>query len=1652
MTLHVRVLTEGLKFRYDMVRRPFHPGRMEGLARAQVIEGENKYMKMKKLLASVVAGAIFLSAAGISAFAEWTDDNSEWNGHPEIVQVNREPARATAYPYDTVEKAKENDPSQSAYYKLLNGDDWKFNCVSKPADRISQKDAKFADADYDDSSWDDITVPMSWQVIKNEDGSFKYDQPMYANQDYPWKYNSTDKNIAIGKAPTAYNPVGTYRKVLPDVSEWDGRQVFIAFDGVEDAMYLYVNGQKIGYGEDMTGRQEFNITSALDFTPGAVNVATVEVFRWADGAWTENQDGLRLAGIYRDAFLVSKDNVEIRDFTVVTDLDDDYVDADLNTEVELRSFANASTENLTVEAQLYDADGNAVGAPMTGAAPSFADSKAVVNLTGHFENPLKWNAEHPNLYRMVISLKQGDKTLENTAVNVGFREISVINQGTTNAQIVLNGEPVYFKGVNRGEISPKTGRHLSHEEMETDVKLMKQYNLNSVRTSHYPDDPYFYELCDKYGIYVMDEANNESHNGRSQGVPGDVPGYVVVCKDRAVNMVERDKNYPSVVMWSPGNEVGTGASIQGMLEHFDTDSTRLIHYQGWNANPLVDMTSNMYPEVSAVDKAGRSTKTPYVMCEYVHSMGNSTGSMKDYWDTIRKYPNLQGGWIWDWADQSIDTQIPGAEPGETFWGYDGDWSVKTSKNNFCVNGIVSPDRTIQPEMYEVKKVYQSFQMTAKDLNAGVITISNEYIDTNANEYTMNWELVRDGVVVANGTQSADVAPQTVADVTLEGYTAPADLQPGEECFLNVNFVTKADCWWAEAGHEVATEQLAFDVAEDNLPELDETGMAAFTEGQIQDTEETLKIATDAFSVTFDKASGKLTSYVANGEELLAEPLEPNFWRAITDNDAKTSHDAKWEDAVKNAEVTGFRTFTEEKKVIVTVNMNMPSAADSKYASTFTVYSDGNVVVRSTLAPDSSMNNLLRVGMRLQMPAGFENMQWYGRGESDSYWDRKWGYDVGVYNSTVSGQFTNFVTPQETGNKTDTRWLAVTNEAGNGLLFDAQDVVEVSALHNTQEDLQQAKHPYQLKGTENTVVTIDQHQMGLGTGSCGPETLKQYTLPTDQAYTYLFRMKPVSSASTAQLMKESKTRLPDETTLVTDIQIDGKSIDGFNSDVLSYTSAKRSATLPEVTATAADDSVTINIQQVTELPGTAVVTATSANGFQRVYTVEFTKGDAYIYLSDLKEESAKVGYGTFTKDANLSGDKISVYQDGSKVSYDKGITAHAASEVVYDLTDLNAERFQAWVGIDGINRNNNVRGVKFRVLADGEEVFVSKAMSGSGSNAEYVDLDVTGVTKLTLIADLTTSSNGNCQTVWADAKVKLQAEDEDLYLSDVKEKSAVVGYGAFTKDANLQGGKITVYPNGSKTAFDKGLAAHAASEVVYDLTDLGAKRFQAWAGIEDKDRATAVAGVKFRVLADGKELFTKTMSGKNTNAEYIDVDVTGVTELKLVAELTGSSNGHCNSVWADAKLKVSGGATPAEPKFEVTEDSNAVISDDTDLKILYNIPAGATTNDIAAMLKPVQDGTLEFMEATGGSIDEGNTIVSGYIVILRVNGTEKDRMSMSILGDINPDGKVDGSDTELMRQAIAGNRALEPIEALSADMNGDSAVDVRDLLLIKRAVQ
>ena len=1310
-------------------------------------------MISKKITAFLLSTAILLSNMnGIVVLAEGVGKGpTEWNGQPGVFQVNREEARATFYNYDDTEQALARNKEESSKYKLLNGT-WKFSWAQKPDERIATKDPNFKEKDYDDSKWDDITVPKSWQVDFNEDGSFKYDPVIYSNQNYPW-INIEGKKEIVGTAPTEFNPVGTYRKTFTLDSSWKDKEVFINFEGVESAMYLWLNGKYIGYSEDSYTRDEFNISDALNYE--GENVITVEVYRWSDASYIENQDALRLSGIFRDVYLTSKDNVEIRDFTVITDLDENYENADLNVEVELRNLNTEAneTENLSVVGTLYDSSNNIVTTTPLSSEVVFAEgsNKSIVNLTQKIINPKKWSAEHPNLYTLVLELKRGEEAIETTSVRVGFREFKLSETGK---EMLLNGEIISFKGVNRHEINPNTGRYLTEEDMREEIELMKQNNINSVRTAHYPNDPVFYELCDEYGIYLMDEANVESHNGRSQyGVPGDIPGYIEACLDRAKNMLERDKNYPSVLIWSPGNETGAGASINGMLKYFDeNDPTRLIHYQGWNDNQYTDMEGRMYPTLDEVITRGKNNARPFIAMEYAHAMGNSLGSLNDYWDIFRSYDNLQGGFIWEWVDHSINTPIPG-NPSETYWAYDGDWGEETASGNknFCADAIISPDRTPQPELYEVKKVYQSIQMKLKDLENNIISVSNENIDTNLNEYKMMWELVKDGEVIETGDINIDIDPQNNKDIIIP-FTKP-QVNAGEEYFLNINFITTKSNLWSEAGHEVASEQfkLNYENVEGTLETLDTASMPEFK--NVNDTNETLTIEGKDFNITFNKENGEMTSFIANGKEMVADSLETNTWRALTDNDK--TQDAKWKDAVKSSKVTDVKITKTDKIIYVTTKSDMPTASNSQNSITYIVYSSGEVIVKNTLAPGAGLSDLPRFGMRLQMPAGFENMTWYGRGPSDSYSDRKVGYNVGVYNSAVNDQFTNFVKPQETGNKTDVRWLAITDESGDGLLFDSVNTMEVSALHNTQEDLEQAAHPYQLVGTENTVVTIDYAQMGLGTGSCGPVVLDKYSIKTNQSHTFTFRIKPVSNLDIKEVMNDSKIQINDETNLLSSIQIDGEEITEFNNDITYYKSYKNSVNgAPEVTATAASDDIEINIEQAKKVPGQAIITAINSNGYSQIYTIDFVY-TRNLYLSDIAWESATIGYSSIVKDATVENKLIQINTEKGLQTYEKGIGTHADSVIVYDITKYDVERLQTYATIS----YNKVSGKKsssitFIVKFDDKEVYNSGELTYRDPY-RYIDLEVPqGVKKISLIADKG-ATNGHDQCDWADAKFVLR---------------------------------------------------------------------------------------------------------------------------------------------------------------------------------------------------------------------------------------------------------------------------------------------------------
>ena len=1339
-------------------------------------------MRKKRFVSTLLAGSLVLGTF-LSGFGELgkdmmnvlaaDTDTREWTNNPEVFQVNREKARATFYRYDSVDKAKKGDKQSSSYYQLLNGDDWKFSWAVKPADRIAAKDKNFNKKDYDDSNWDNITVPRNWQTYLNKDGSFKYDPVIYSNQNYPW-INAEGKNYKdykVGQAPEECNPVGTYRKTFTVDSSWEGKEIFLNFEGAESAMYLWVNGEYIGYSEDSFTRNEFNITDALDFSKGNENVITVEVYRWCDGSYIENQDFLRLAGIFRDVYMTAKEQTEIRDFTVVTDLDEKYENAALNVDVDLRNF-DGKKDGYSVKGYLYDAAGNLVTDTPLSAEASFGDKKeTTVKLSGQITNPKKWTAEHPNLYNLVLVLEKDGKETEITSVKVGFREVEITDKGTNDARLRVNGQVITLYGVNRHENDPETGRYLTEEDMREEIELMKSLNINAVRTAHYPDDPVFYELCDEYGLYVMDEANVESHNGRSQyNVPGSISGYVEAAEDRAINMLERDKNYPSVIMWSPGNETGTGDSLQAEIDYFqNNDDTRVVHYQGWNANEGVDVESNMYPEI---DKIKTNYTKPYIMCEYLHTMGNSGGGMIDYWDKIRKYGILQGGFIWDWVDQTFNTPLieDGKWDGKTtYWGYDGDWnkgdysSWKSGNTDFCVNGIVSADRTLQPEAYEVKRIYQALQMTMADEKAQTVSIHNEYTDTNASEYKMLWSLEKDGTSVQKGEiTDVDIAPLATKEVKIP-YTVPTDAKEGDEYFLHIQFVTKADTSWGKAGDIVAEAQFDLNFEKEAADRgLDTGAMKSFEDSAVKETEKEVTIKQDDWSVAFNKEKGSLSSFEVNGKEMIAEDLLPNYWRAYTDNDKKEAVDANWKKANENAKVDAVSVTKSEKAIYVTIDRTLTNCSDSKDSLTYTIYSSGDIFVKSTLIPSNQMGDLLRVGNRVQLDESLENMTWYGRGEADSYSDRKTGYDVGIYESTVKDQFINFVYPQETGNKTDVRFMALTDKDGNGLLVDATDhLLEMSALHYTQEDLDKAGHPYQLEGTKNTVLTIDYAQMGLGTASCGPATLSKYRLPSSQTYTYTYHLKALSGETKEQMVEESKVTVKDETVLLKGIKVGEKDLLGFNNEVTSYTfdAYGTEGQVPQVTATAASEDVKVEITQAEAIPGTATVKATAKNGYSRTYTIQMEMSKE-IPLTEVGYDTKRStsGYAGIHVNEDNGGTALDLWVDGKRTTFSTGYGVNAESKLYFDISDLNVSRLQVYGGID-CHKTQSKDGVELAVFVDGNEVERSKVLK-HGQNAYYFDIDVKGAEEIMLYADML-GNNGHDMVTWGDPKlVKGDGEQEN----------------------------------------------------------------------------------------------------------------------------------------------------------------------------------------------------------------------------------------------------------------------------------------------------
>jgi len=1029
----------------------------------------------------------------------------DWE-NPAVTGRNKEPGHATLVPYADRRTALAGKRGASPYFQLLNGD-WRFCYAPNPA----SVPADFYAVDYPDAGWDTIPVPSNWQM-------HGYDKPIYTNVQYPFPA------ALYPQVPHDDNPTGAYRRRFTIPPEWEGRQVFLCFEGVDSAFHLWINGQPVGYSQDSRTPAEFNITPYIHI---GENVVAVKVYRWSAGAYLEDQDYFRLSGIYRDVYLFATPQLHIRDFRVRTVFDADYRNATLQLRAWIHNYAGHVIDGHVMGTMLFDAD----GLPLFGKPPLLPfkaepGGEVVMDVDTEVVEPLKWSAEQPNLYTLLVTLRDpNNEAIEVVSCQVGFRQVEI-----KDGQVLLNGVPIYFQGVNRHEHEPDHGHTVSMQSMIEDIKLMKRFNINTVRTSHYPNDPRWYDLCDRYGIYVIDEANLESHG--LWDIPAKDPIWRQNFVERAQRMVERDKNHPCVLVWSLGNESGYGPNHDAMSAWIhENDPTRPVHYESAHhyeepePASLVDIVSVMYPRVDTLAQlAVKPGETrPLIMCEYAHSMGNSTGNLKEYWDTIEANKRLCGGCIWDWVDQGIRKYTPEGVP---WFGYGGDFGDIPNDNNFCINGLISPDRDPHPGLWEYKKVLEPVRVTPVDLEAGLVEITNRYRFSNLSDLDISWMLSADDQVIQRGSlPRLEIGPGESARVSVP-FRRP-ELAPATEYWLTLSFTLSEGTLWADKGHEVAFAQFAVPFAVPKMPALHVADLPVLA---VNEGEGGITFSGPDWRLSFGRASGRIDAWQYQGRDLLRQGPHLNLWRAPTDNDNASGEQhlaRQWREVGLDRLVEDLRSIAVQRlsaqcaRVTVQTVLGAGGKTEGfRCTYTYTIYGNGEVLLKTDMAPvgyrgfhsffePASVENmppLPRVGVTLELPGRFNRFAWYGRGPFETYSDRKLGARVGVYSGTVEEQYYPYIKPQENGNKTDVRWVALTDSTGLGLLVVGQPLLNASAHHYTAQDLTAARHTCELVRREEITLNLDDRQSGLGGESCGPGTLPQYLIEAKET-SFTLRLRP-----------------------------------------------------------------------------------------------------------------------------------------------------------------------------------------------------------------------------------------------------------------------------------------------------------------------------------------------------------------------------------------------------------------------------------------------------------------------------------------------------------------------------------------------------------------
>lgn len=1016
---------------------------------------------------------------------------SDWE-NPEIIGIHKEKSHAYGF--------LSGDKAQNPFIKSLNGM-WKFHWSPDPQSRP----VDFYKSTFSAANWNDIVVPGNWELQG-------FGTPIYTNIAYPFKPDPPNVTSEPEDTFTSYrarNPVGSYITSFSIPGNWADKRVFLNFGGVQSAMYVWVNGKKVGYSQDSMIPAEFDITRYIH---KGENKLAVEVYKWSDGSYLEDQDMWRFGGIFRDVDLIARPVSFIRDFSVRAAPADDLSNAKVSVGLNMENRSDRSLANLHVDAEIsgFSVSGENVDINLSKDIGVLnKQSETAVSFNADIKGPRLWSAETPHLYRLLVKLKDGEgKVIETLNSRFGVRKIEIKGE-----VFYVNGKPVKLKGVNRHEHHPRTGKYVDRQTVVRDIELMKQANINFVRTSHYPDDPLFYELCDEYGLYVMDEANQESHGfGIGNEVLGDDPAWERAHVARAVSMVERDKNHASIIIWSLGNEGGRGRNFAAMADAVKKlDPTRPVFSD--SDRDVSDLYDDSYlPPEEFKKKADEITDKPFIMREYAHAMGNSVGNLQEYWDIIYADSSIAGAAIWDWVDQGIAKKIDGSKTrydehpadltlhDDEFWAYGGDFGDMPNDGAFCINGLVGPDRAPHSHYYQVQKVYQNIDFALVNENPLKAKVINRYDFTSTDKFDLVYEYLLDGKIINTGKiDSPPVAPGESRVVSL---VKPEKLDTlNGEVFLNLYARLRKPALWAGTGFTVAREQ--FELKKAAAVKLETVGNAP----DVIENREKITVTSGRFVYTFSKSNGALTGWKINNRELLKGDLEPYFWKPANDNQKRNGYNdrlGKWKNAGDTRKVENIIVRKREGLTRISVDMKLPDIGAS-LTITYSINGAGALQVGAAYTPESNGIPLMpKFGMRMRVPAEMGNIAWYGRGPYENYPDRKTGSLLGLYTLKLENFVSDYVAPQDNSNRCDVRWATVANHDGESIKLTGLQPLCFRAWPYTEDDLEKANHPYELPRRDFINLNVDANIHGVGgNNSWGAKTLDKYTIDGNKPYHYGF---------------------------------------------------------------------------------------------------------------------------------------------------------------------------------------------------------------------------------------------------------------------------------------------------------------------------------------------------------------------------------------------------------------------------------------------------------------------------------------------------------------------------------------------------------------------